>query len=324
MDTTNKILFAPLQGLTDHYFRNAYQKYFGNVDQYYAPWIRLDGAGQIKNTQKKDLDPSNNHQITLIPQLMCNKTEDFLSLSTYISSLGYNAINWNLGCPHPMITNRGMGSALLKEPDQIISVLESALPKIKLEVSLKMRLGFKSEDEIYGLLERLNKFPLKEIIIHARTADQMYKGNTKLNAFENCLSYSRHQLVYNGDITSYQSYKALNERFPQIKNWMIGRGLIANPFLAGMIKNGSSQFPDKHREIFLGFHHELLEKFLIDLSGEKHVLMKMLSYWQYFSLLFKDSQKSLKRVKKAKTLSTYKEAVQINLSNGFKSEANLL
>ena len=57
VDSKTKILFAPLQGFTDFHFRNAYQKYFGDVEQFYSPWIKLDGSGNIKKITNQRCKP---------------------------------------------------------------------------------------------------------------------------------------------------------------------------------------------------------------------------------------------------------------------------
>ena len=312
---------APLQGFTDFHFRNAHQKYFGDIDQYYSPWIKLDGKGDLKNAQKRDVKPENNTDKELIPQIMCNNSADFLKLSDYLFNLGYQEINWNLGCPYPMVTKRGMGSILLKSPDKILSILDEVSPKIKNKLSLKIRLGFENEDDAFHLLPKLNDFPLSKIIIHARIAKQMYKGKVNLDAFEKCIEPSNHELVFNGDIDGYQKYLSFKIRFPQINSWMIGRGMIANPFLPGMIKNKTNTLPADYKKIFTDFHQNLLAEYAEHLSGDKHLLLKMLGFWQYFAISFKDSHKALKRIKKARNLASYQEAVKINLSEGFSSEA---
>ena len=324
MNSEHQIYLAPLQGLTDFRFRNTYQKYFGEVDKYFSPWIKLDGAGKIKKSQNRDVSMENNTNVGLIPQIMCNKAEDFITLAKNLNDLGYNEINWNLGCPHPMITKRGMGSALLSQPQKIISILENAIPKIEVKVSLKIRLGFEQADESLQLRPLLDNIPLTEIIIHARTAKQMYRGDVNLESFEKCLKISRHEITYNGDLNSYTQFQTLKKQFPTIKKWMIGRGLIANPFLAGMIRCNSDQLPENYLEIFEEFHQCLLESYAEHLSGEKHLLLKMLGFWLYFSLSFSESHKALKRIKKAKTLAAYQEAVKTNLKIGFKEDLKIL
>ncbi len=320
MNSETQILLAPLQGFTDFHFRNAHQKYFGDLDQYYAPWIRLNGDGNLKNAQIRDVKPENNSSLYLIPQIICKQSEDFLKLSDYLFDLGYPEINWNLGCPYPMITKRGLGSALLQTPDKIIKILEEVLPKMKNKLSLKIRLGFENEEDAYHLLPRLNELPITNIIIHARIAKQMYKGRVNLDAFEKCIIQTKHDLIFNGDIDSFQKYLTLKIRFPQIRSWMIGRGIIANPFLAGMIKNSTDKLPTDYKQTFIDFHECLLDDYANHLSGDKHLLLKMLGFWHYFSISFKDSHKALKRIKKTKTLAAYHEAVKINMSEGFKND----
>ena len=119
VNSKTQIYLAPLQGLTDFHFRNAYREYFGQVDLFFSPWIRLDGSGNIKKSQVRDVSIENNSQLNLVPQIMCHKPDDFIFLANYLNELGYEQINWNLGCPHPMVTKRGMGSALLNEPKKV-------------------------------------------------------------------------------------------------------------------------------------------------------------------------------------------------------------
>jgi tRNA-dihydrouridine synthase len=69
------------------------------------------------------------------------------------------------------------------------------------------------------------------------TGKQLYKGGVHLDAFQTCIDQSKVKLYYNGDITTVTKFKEMQERFPSIDHWMIGRGLIADPFLPSMIKS---------------------------------------------------------------------------------------
>jgi len=130
-----------------------------------------------------------------------------------------------------------------------------------------------------------------------------------LEGFQQCLEHSKHKLYYNGDITTFEKYLELKDRFPSIDHWMIGRGLIADPFLPSMIKNETGKYPEDRIERFSKFHDRLFTEFEKTLSGEKHVIMKMLSYWEYFSSAFSDSTKIVKRIKKTKKVEDYDAAV---------------
>ena len=105
-----KLYSSPLQGFTDFRFRNAFQKYFGGVDQYMAPYIRLNGKMEIKASVKRDILPENNCTPDLIPQVITKDAGEFLFVAEFVQNLGYKELNWNLGCPYPMVAKRGMGS----------------------------------------------------------------------------------------------------------------------------------------------------------------------------------------------------------------------
>ena len=113
------LLSSPLQGFTDFRFRTAFHKYFGGIDTFYSPYIRLNGKFVIKPAYERDLLVKNNSTLTVIPQIMTNDAEEFLFVAKYVKSLGYDELNWNLGCPYPMVTNRGMGSGLICQPTKI-------------------------------------------------------------------------------------------------------------------------------------------------------------------------------------------------------------
>ncbi|MGJ8661934.1 MAG: tRNA-dihydrouridine synthase, partial [Bacteroidota bacterium] len=110
METKHTLLSSPLQGFTDYRFRNALNRHFGGVDTYYSPYIRLNGKLEIKPSYERDILPKNNQELQVIPQIMTNDADEFLFVAKYVQSLGYNELNWNLGCPYPMVTKRCMGS----------------------------------------------------------------------------------------------------------------------------------------------------------------------------------------------------------------------
>jgi tRNA-dihydrouridine synthase B len=307
------LLSSPLQGFTDFRFRNAQHKYFGGIDTYFAPYIRLNGKLDIKPGYQRDLDPKNNKVPVLHPQVMTNDPDEFMFVVKYVRSLGYTELNWNLGCPYPMVTKRGMGSGLICEPAKIDAVLKKVHNESDIVVSMKMRMGYEHAEEILDVFPILDKYPIKNVAIHARIGKQLYKGGVDLDSFQKCIDASNHKLYYNGDITSVDAFNEMQERFPSIDHWMIGRALIADPFLPTMIKENSIHYPENRVELFSYFIQELFEGYASALSGKSHVLTKMTSYWEYFAQTFPDPHKTYKRIKKSKSIDAYHEAVQINL-----------
>lgn len=303
------LLSSPLQGFTDFRFRNAFHQYFGGIDTFYAPYIKMNGKMVIKNNYQRDLNPENNTVPELIPQVMTNNPDEFLFVIKYIESLGYKELNWNLGCPYPMVTKQGMGSGLICNPAKIDEVLHKAHNESDVTISMKMRMGYEAPTEILDVFPILEKYPLKNIAIHARIGKQLYKGGTDLDSFQKCVDNSKHKLYYNGDVTSVAAFRKLQDRFPSIDHWMIGRGLIADPFLPSMIKNDSTDYPENRWKIFKEFHDTIYQQYDEALSGPTPIKMKMLGFWEYFSQSFDDSRKVYKAIKKNGSPRNYRATV---------------
>jgi tRNA-dihydrouridine synthase len=307
------LISSPLQGFTDYRFRNAFHDIFGGIDVYYAPYIRLYGKLDIKSGYQRDLLPENNRIPELIPQVMTNSVEEFLFVTKHVQSLGYKELNWNLGCPYPMATKKGMGSGLIADPEKIDAILDRVHAESDITVSMKMRMGYNDPKEILDVFPILEKYPIKNIGIHARIGKQLYKGTVDLDSFQTCVDQCTQKVYYNGDITSVERFNEMQNRFPTIDHWMIGRGLIADPFLPQMIKNNTTDYPKNRVDLLMQFHDTLYSQYEDGLSGSSHLLSKMRNFWEYYALTFSDPQKAFKRIKKAKNMGAYQVAVRENM-----------
>jgi tRNA-dihydrouridine synthase len=304
------LLSSPLQGFTDFRFRNAVNKYFGGIDTYYSPYIRLNGKLVIKSSYERDILPENNIDLEVIPQIITNDPDEFLFVAKYVQELGYKELNWNLGCPYPMVTKCGMGSGLISNTEKINTILEKVHAESDIIVSMKMRLGYDTTEEILDVFPVLEKYPIKNVAIHARIGKQLYKGGVHLDAFQACVDNTKLKLYYNGDITSVTKFHEMQARFPSIDHWMIGRGLIADPFLPSMIKNNSFEYPKNKMELFSEFHDTLYAGYSESLSGSTHILLKMHHLWEYFSVIFSNPHKVAKNIRKSKSIRNYEQTVK--------------
>jgi tRNA-dihydrouridine synthase len=314
MSTT--LLSSPLQGFTDFRFRNAFHRYFGGIDTFYSPYIKLNGKLVIKGSYERDILPENNTTLEVIPQIITNDAEEFLFVAKYVQQLGYKELNWNLGCPYPMVAKCGMGSGLISNTSQIEHILKRVHTETDIIVSMKMRMGYENPNEILDVFPIIEQYPIKNIAIHARIGKQLYKGGVDLDSFQKCLDTSKQKIYYNGDITSVEKFRMMQERFPSIDHWMIGRGLIADPFLPSMIKNNTTEYPKNKLEIFEAFHDTIYQEYDAYLSGPTPIRMKMLGFWEYFSESFSNPQKTFKKIKKAGNSKNYEAAVKEIFKNG--------
>lgn len=309
--TENKpqIILAPLQGFTDCTYRNVFCDHFSGLDEALAPFISTMSERRLKPSRIKDVFPENNTKLFVVPQILSNSPEDFVFLADHLFDLGHKTVNWNLGCPHSKIAKKFRGSGLLCHPDRIDDFLTRVIPRLRNTLSVKIRLGRKNQEEVLKLLPIFDAHPLDEIILHPRTGIQMYTGNADHDAFELAQKNSRHSFTYNGDIVDLVSFQKVKQRFPEINRFMIGRGMLSNPFLAEDIK-GLVKQTDRVKRL-IDFHDDLMKGYEKIFSGPGHLTGRMKGFWTYFGPSFKDGRKPLKKILKSKTLGAYRHHVDL-------------
>ena len=306
------LMLAPLQGFTDVVFRQAYARHFTGIDQAMAPFISTMSSRRLKPSRLKDVDPALNTALPVIPQILGNNPDDFIYLGDYLFDMGYAQVNWNLGCPHSKIAKKLRGSGLLSHPDKIDAFLSRVIPAMKPTLSVKIRLGRKSKQEIRDLIAMFNTHKLDEIILHPRTGEQMYTGTADVDAFERAMNACIHPMVYNGDIVDKASWEKIRHRFPEISRFMIGRGILSNPFLPEQIKglkSDSQNNESQQCERLKNFHTDLFNSYKQVFSGPGHLIGRMKGLWNYLGPSFENSKKPLKKLLKSNSEQDYLDRV---------------
>ena len=311
------ISLAPLQGFTDATFRSAWQKHFTGIDTYYAPYITLQNDDRIKKSQWRDILPEHN-AIVPIPQLLPKSVKEACVLMGALDGLGgFEEVNINMGCPYPMVTNRGRGSGLLPHPEVVKGILDALCDRYGADYrfSVKMRCGLLEHDEMEAVFDVLNAFPLSAVILHPRVAKQLYKGEASWDYFAKAELMTDLPLVYNGDINSRLDYLRLLSEFPKLTGVMLGRGVLANPALPEEIVKKMELPRDERLSRMYNFMLDLVEGNRAVLSGESHLLSKMKSYLPYIASTNLDKKKAYKKAKKARFLDIYMLELKAYLSD---------
>ena len=302
-----KYYLAPLEGLTVFIYRNAYKKYFGdNFDKYFAPFVVPNKSRSLKTRELRDVLPENNMGINLVPQILTNDSEGFITTARKLQQLGYKEINLNLGCPSGTVVSKGRGSGFLAKREELDKFLDEIYKIDDMKISIKTRLGKDSPEEFYELIKIYNKYPLEELIIHPRTRQDFYGNMPNLDVFREALSLSKNPLCYNGDIFTVEKHKEFIQAFPEVNSIMIGRGIIANPALMNEIKYGT--FADK--KVVKEFHDEIFENYREVFNEDKNAIFRMKEFWGYMIHIFSDNKKYAKKIKKAQRLDDYNYAVE--------------
>lgn len=305
--------FAPLQGYTEAAYRKAHARFFGGVETYYTPFVRVE-HGEIRRKDLRDTDPSRNEDLHLVPQLIAPDAERLEQIVTRFVAQGYREADINLGCPFPMLARRHNGSGMLPYPQEVEALLTTAVTKFPdVRFSVKMRLGWEQPDECLALLPLLNNLPLAHVTLHPRLGTQQYKGEVDMEGFAAFYEACRLPLIYNGDLRTCEDIRRITARFPRLAGIMAGRGLLANPALALEYRQGCALTHDDLTDRLRRLHDDVFESYRTQLEGgEAQLLAKMKPFWEY--LLPEGDRKARKTIQKTTRLTHYLASVNLLLS----------
>jgi len=312
-----------MEGITLYPLRNTHKKIFGEgVDKYFTPFVTTPKNLHFKKREKKDILPENiegfkDYSKEISVQIMSGNVETFVWGARQIRELGYRDLNLNLGCPAPTVINRHKGAGLLTDGyylEEMLKGIYSELSEDDIDISLKTRLGFYDPDEAKDLMESFSHFPVKELIIHARVREDYYSGKPRIEAFKDAVRVyrdlgGRADICYNGDVNSPEDLERIMEGLGDVRDEisavMMGRGLLYDPALARRLTGGSSLNPEELRK----YLSELYRGYSEYIPEDRNVICKMLEHWAFLHVHFKDCEKHLKAIRKAKTRGEYTAAV---------------
>ena len=302
-----EIHFAPLQGYTDFEYRRIHARHCTGVNVYYTPFIRWEKGG-VRDKDIKDILPENNEGIRLIPQLICSDTDEFNRLADVVQEHDYEEMDLNMGCPAPMQTKLNRGSGILPHPLLVESMMKEIARRPEVNFSAKMRLGLDTAEEWKELTGILNSSCLKHLTIHPRIGKQMYKGEVRMDCFQEMIEALRIPIIYNGDISSIEDMEKLSTSFPYLHGMMLGRGLLARPTLAQEYLQGKEMPEQERMEKILAMHEDMLDYCTRKYKIDSQILLHIHAFWEYQECQI--GRKAWKKIMKAGSMKNYLEAIR--------------
>jgi tRNA-dihydrouridine synthase B len=231
IELANRVLLAPMSGVTD------------------APFRRLTaalGAGLVVSEMTASDDLVNGRPMS---RLRCEAT----GIGPHVVQLAGCEVRWmaegariaeaagaeiidiNMGCPARHVTGGQSGSALMRDLDHAVRLIEATISAVKVPVTLKMRLGWDDRTlNAAELARRAEAAGVQMISVHGRTRCQFYNGKADWGAVRAVRDAIRIPLVVNGDITSFEQAMAALE-MSGADAVMVGRGAQGQPWLPGQI-----------------------------------------------------------------------------------------
>ena len=304
-----QIYLAPMEGITTLVYRNAFAHYYGGIDKYFTPFL---SGKNLNYKELNEVSSEHNKGLLVVPQILANQAEVFLSIAEQLADYGYREVNLNLGCPSGTVVAKKRGAGFLSIPDTLDAFLEEIFKKCPLEISIKTRIGMESVDEWENLLTVYGKYPLKELIVHPRLQKEFYEGVPHIEVFRMTQELlPMIPLCYNGEIVSKASYDAVTDELTAVENIMLGRGVLANPTLPVTLKSQNTETgPDaENLKKFRAFHDEILEGYKELMSGDQPVLFRMKELWTYMRKYPDLTDRQMKQIRKSKRIDEYRSII---------------
>jgi tRNA-dihydrouridine synthase B len=231
IEVANRVLLAPMSGVTDAPFR----RQAANL-----------GAGLVVSEMTASNDLVNGRPMS---KLRCEATgvgphvvqlagceANWMAEGARVAeSAGAEIIDINMGCPARHVTGGQSGSALMRDLDHALQLIEATISAVKVPVTLKMRLGWDDRSlNAPELARRAEAAGVQMISVHGRTRCQFYKGVADWGAVRAVRDAIKVPLVVNGDITSFEKAVTALE-MSGADAVMVGRGAQGQPWLPGQI-----------------------------------------------------------------------------------------
>ena len=279
------MILAPLRGVTIRCFREVFADIIreAGFTEAVTPFIpAMAGSDPLKDRELRDQGSGIRDResgIRVTPQFIGKDPVALRECLEKVKAAGFETADLNAGCPYPMVRNKGRGSGLLRTPDVLRRMLEAGCEVMGAgKFSLKVRLGVDRSDELWGLMPIINKFPLRYLTVHARTARQMYEGKCDVERLREVEKLAKVPVVRNGDIPMPEVSGGRGHQVSEV-------GCQASGIAAGsriMIGRGFVRWLGTREDC-----KELLERYIaasqVELFGDASVLGRMkelISYWK--------------------------------------------
>ncbi len=238
-----RILLAPMEGLLDCVLRDILTR-VGGVDLCVSEFVRVSGSVLPNRTFQRIVPELDNASRTFagvpVRVQLLGSDPHFMALNAErLAALNPTAIDLNFGCPAKTVNRHGGGSILLREPERIhdlVAAVRAAMPAGML-LTAKMRLGYEDKSLALDCARAMEAGGAQELVVHARTKVEGYKPPAHWEWIGRVQDAVDIPVIANGEIWTLDDYRRCRE-ISGVEDVMLGRGIVANPGLARLIKHG--------------------------------------------------------------------------------------
>lgn len=276
MDFKNKIILAPMAGVTDYAFRKIARKYGASYcvsEMVSSKAIHYKDKKTATLAEIKDDDKPLGIQIFGSDPKIMAESAYLLSTATYEHRKNDNipnVIDINMGCPVKKIVSAGDGSALLKNPDLCGEIIKEVSLASRVPVTVKIRAGWdKNSINCTEIAKIAEANGASAICVHGRTREQMYEPYANWSYIRAVKEAVSIPVIGNGDIFCAEDAIRMIEE-TGVDSLMIGRGAMGNPFIFDEIQHYFDKKPYTPPTIFEKIRVAMEQvSYMIEEKGEK-------------------------------------------------------